>query len=136
MAEKISQGGQAPLFIEDIYDALRAIVQACGGPKAIGLRLWPHKPAEQARRELLDALNRDNPRKLDPEEVVALLRMGRECGFHQGKHWIDDATGYEASPPTDPKAKEDRIARVIESATGTLTAALKQLSDLREGKGK
>lgn len=134
MTEKISQAGQAPLFIEDIYDALRAIVQACGGPKAIALRLWPHKPADQARRELLDALNRDNPRKLDPEEVIAPLRMGRECGFHQGKHWIDEATGCDTSTPTDPKVKEDRLAGVIESASATLGQALKQLAELRGGK--
>lgn len=136
MAEKISQAGQAPLFIEDAYDALKAAVNALGGPKVVGGRLWPKKRPEQARGDLLDALNRGNPRKLDVEEVITIIRWAREAGFHQAKHWIDEATGYEASAPTDPKLKEDRIASVIESATGTLTAALKQLADLREGKGR
>lgn len=99
-----------PLFLEDIYDALKAAVQALGGPKVVGLKLWPHKPMEQARKELLDALNRDNPRKLDPEEVMAVLRMAREAGFHNAKHWMDVELGYAPSQPVEP---EDELAKLI-----------------------
>lgn len=120
MAEKNS----LPLFLEDIYDALRAAVQALGGAKTVAARLWPHKPVEQARKELLDALNRDNPRKLDAEEVLAVLRMAREADFHGAKHWIDAALGYETTPPTTPDQQRDRLADAIEQATHTLQAAL------------
>src|SRR5262245_6951618 len=113
MAEKNGapvSNASMPLFLEDIYDALRAIVAALGGPKVVACKLWPMTPPEQARRQLLDALNRDNPRKLDPEEVMALLRMGRDAGFHEAKHWIDGTLGYERAAPVDP---EDELAGLL-----------------------
>lgn len=106
----MNEKNSLPLFLEDVYDALRAVTQAVGGPKVVVARLWPHKAIEQARKELLDALNRDNPRKLDPEEVMAILRMGREIGFHHAKHWIDGELGYEPTAPADPALHRDRLA--------------------------
>lgn len=119
-----------PLFMEDIYDALRAAVQALGGAKVVAAKLWPHKPIEQARKELLDALNRDNPRKLDAEEFIAVLRMAREAGFHQAKHWIDGASGYEPSDPLDPAIQRDRLAEELAHAARRfqeLTQAVQRL---------
>lgn len=109
MAEKNSHGS-LPLFLEDVFDALRAAVQAAGGAKEIAGKLWPHKPASQAHKDLLDCLNRDNDRKLCVEEVMAILRMAREVGYHGAKHWIDDAVGYQPTPPQDPKIERDRLA--------------------------
>jgi hypothetical protein len=80
MLEKNSHGS-LPLFLEDVFDALRAAVQAAGGAKCVAGRLWPAKPTEQARKDLLDCLNRDNDRKLCVEEVMAILRMAREAGY-------------------------------------------------------
>lgn len=110
-----------PLFLEDVYEALHAAVQAVGGAKVCASRLWPHKPMEQARKELLDALNRDNPRKLDAEELLAVLRMARETGFHQAKHWIDMELGYEATPPANPAVERDRLADELARASETFS---------------
>ena len=99
-----------PLFLEDVFDAAKAAVQAAGGAKAVAERLWPHKPIGQAQKELLDCLNRDSPRKLCIEEFIAVLKMAREAGFHQAKHWIDAEIGYQPTLPTDPKIERDRLA--------------------------
>ena len=115
--ENFSQKGffvnSLPLFMEDIYDALRAAIQASGGPKSVAGRLWPHKPIDQAKKELLDALNRDNPRKLDNEEFLAVLKMAKEAGFHQAKHWIDGELGYDPTPMADPHVQRDRLAEEL-----------------------
>lgn len=105
-----SQGVTQSLFIEDFYEALKGAVAHLGGAKQVGAKLWPHKPMEQARKELLDALNRDNPRKLDPEEVMALLRMAREGGYHATKHWMDQELGYSPGMPIEP---EDELAMML-----------------------
>lgn len=102
--------GQGALFYEDIFDVMRAMVQASGGAKVAASKLWPHKPLAEAQRELLDCLNRDRPHKLCIEEFLAVVRMAREAGFHQGKHWIDADTGYQPTPPADPKIERDRLA--------------------------
>ena len=101
---------QAQLFYEDIFDVVRAAVQAIGGAKSVATRLWPHMPLAEAHHKLLNSLNRERPEKLCIEELVAVLRMAREVGFHQAKHWIDDAAGYEPSAPMDPKVERDRLA--------------------------
>lgn len=99
-----------PLFLEDIYDALQALVWRLGGAKTVGGRMWPHKPAEQSRQQLLDCLNRDNARKLDLDELLALLRLAKEAGYHDTKHWLDGELGYEPSAPSDPAIQRDRLA--------------------------
>lgn len=128
----MTEKNSLPLFLEDSYDALKSAVQAMGGAKAVAVRLWPHKPMEQARKELLDALNRDNPRKLDVEEVVALLRMARETGFHQAKHWFDVELGYEPSEPSSPSVQRDRLADELARAADTFAALTKAVERINE----
>jgi hypothetical protein len=117
-----------PLFLEDVYEALRAAVQSMGGAKTVAGRLWPNKPLDQAHKELLDCLNRENPRKLDAEEIIALLRMAREAGFHAAKHWIDAELGYEPSDPSDPVVEKDRLAEEL-AALRTRTDTLIQKAE-------
>ncbi len=92
--------------IDAIYesgeDALRAAVQALGGAKEVAHRMWPAKPIAGAHGDLLDALNRDRPRKLDVSEIIKLLRWAGEIGFHSAKHYFDVETGYAASSPLNP----------------------------------
>lgn len=130
MLEKNSHTHSYPLFLEDVYDALRAAIQALGGPKVVSSRLWPHKPVEQARKELLDALNRDNPRKLDPEETLAILRMAREVGFHGAKHWIDAELGYENAAPLDPVIQKDRLAEELARAADTFERLTREVQKM------
>jgi len=125
---------QESLFYEDVYDVLKAMVQAAGGTKAIASRLWPHKPIAEAQRELLDALNRDRPRKLDPEETLAIMRFSREAGFHGGKHWIDADIGYQPTAPADPKIERDRLADELARAADNfknLQRAVERMAALR-----
>lgn len=113
---------------EDIYGALRAMVIAAGGSKVVANRLWPTKQVAEAQRELLDALNRDRARKLDPEDLMAIMKMAHAAGMHAGKHWLDAQLGYQATPPTDPAIERDRLADAILEAT----RELKRLTDTAE----
>lgn len=108
--------GQPQLFYEDVFEVTRAAVQAAGGAKAVAKMLWPNTPLSEAQRQLLDCLNRERPQKLCIEEFMAVLRMARDAGFHQAKHWIDDALGYQATPPSDPKMERDRLADELAKA--------------------
>lgn len=122
---------QPALFYEDIYDALRASIQAAGGVKAVAAALWPSRPAADAHRELLDALNRDRPRKLDPEEVVAILRMAKDADFHAGKHWLDDELGYERGKPLAAEQETDCAAAALAQASADLRAAVDALERMQ-----
>jgi hypothetical protein len=101
---------QPQLFYEDIYEVVRAAMQSAGGAKVVAGRLWPNTPIGEAQRTLLDCLNRDRPQKLDLDDLLAILRMAKDAGFHQSKHWLDEATGYRPSDPMDPRIERDRLA--------------------------
>lgn len=123
---------QQQLFYEDVFDVARAAVQAVGGAKLVAGRIWPHMPIAEAQRKLLDCLNRERPEKLCIEEFLAVLKMAREAGFHQAKHWIDADTGYQPSLPTDPKIERDRLADELARAAENFKALTKAAERLLE----
>jgi hypothetical protein len=123
---------QPQLFYEDVYDVLRAAVQACGGTKVVATKLWPHMPIAEAQRKLLDCLNRERAEKLCIEEFLALLKLAREAGFHQAKHWIDQNTGYQPTAPLDPIVERDRLAEALERAAQSFEGLKQQATNLLE----
>lgn len=130
---------QPQLFYEDIFEVTRAAVQAAGGAKAVARTLWPHMPVAEAQRKLLDCLNRERPEKLCIEEFMAVLRMARDAGFHSAKHWIDDALGYQPTPPTDPAIERDRLADELARASENfqrLERAVSRLTEPRAVQGR
>ncbi len=123
---------QQQLFYEDIFECVKAAVQHAGGAKTVGPKLWPAKDPFKAQKELLDCLNRDAPRKLCIEELMAVLKMAKEAGFHQAKHWIDEALGYQPTQPQDPKIERDRLADELARAADNfqkLQRAAERLTD-------
>ena len=110
-------GSSDDLFAEDVYDALRGLVARCGGTKAVGHRLWPHKAPDAAGMLLSNCLNRDRDEKLDPEQLLLLLRWGHELGFRDAKHWIDREVGYAPSAPVEPS---DQLVDTIRTIRASL----------------
>ena len=117
-------------FFESPEDALRAMVQALGGAKMVGSRLWPDRTPDSARTRLLDALNPTRSERLNLSESMFILRLAREAGLHEAFHWLAAEVGYEARPIT--RAEEvDRLTSVVESSSKTLAAALSTLERLQ-----
>lgn len=111
------------LFYDDINDALRTVIQALGGSKAVGIRLWPDKAPDAAARHLSDCLNYSKPEKLSPDQVLTLLRWGHEVGCHAGMAYVAQQAGYEITPIT-PDQQRDRLADAILEASRTLQRAV------------
>lgn len=102
---------------ETIDEAIQEVVRACGGNKQIGARLWPELPLEQAGNKLRDCLNPDRREKLSPEQVVFLLRLGREHGAHAGLAFICHDCGYAEPQPLQSEDERARLQReYIEAA--------------------
>lgn len=121
---------QDALFYESILEALKGIVVHAGGNKAVGARLRPLKAPEQAGRWLADCLNPHREERLDPDDFLALLRIGREIGFHGAMNYIAGESGYEARP-VEPQDEQARLQReFIEGvkALGKLAARLDRLT--------
>jgi hypothetical protein len=107
---------QSVLFSEDIYDALGDVVRALGGTKAVGAMMRPEKPADEAGKWVKDCLNRQRAERFDPEQVLWLLRKGREVGCHSAIAYICDEAGYSRPTPTEPEDERAALQRAyIES---------------------
>lgn len=101
---------QQPLFFENVLEALKFAVQCIGKPKDVGARIFPHKEdPEAAGRMLSDCLNEHRNNRLDPEQLILLLRLAKEKGCHAGIEYICQAAGY--SRP-EPISDDDELAEL------------------------
>lgn len=93
------------LWFDDIYGALRGFVSFAGGSKVVGPLVFPAK-GEKAAAWLDDCLNPERPAKLAPEELVHMVKLARERGFHGLMCFIGDEADYEVKP----KEPKDELA--------------------------
>src|SRR5674476_67433 len=117
-------------FYDCAEAALTASVQATGGAKVIGSRLWPDKSVEQAHKLLLDCLNADRLEKLSYSQILMVFRIAKQAGFHAGYDWWSQQCEYECQPISTAE-QVDRLTMVIEQSTKTLSAALTTLERIQ-----
>lgn len=110
---------QPALFSEDFTDALRDVVRALGGMKEVGSRLRPEIAADDAGGWLKDCLNPKRRERLNPDQVMWLIREGKKVGCHSIIHYISDDAGYTRPSPLEPKDEVAELQRqFIEYAKG------------------
>lgn len=117
-------------FFEGIEQALASCVQALGGAKSVGSKLWPDKSVEDARVLLLNCMNPGRKEKLDYTQIMFIFREAKNAGCHAPFVWFAREIGYDTKPVT--KAEEvDRLTTVIEQSSKTLTLALNTLDRIQ-----
>lgn len=115
-------------------EVLREAVDAAGGPKRVGSLLFPTKDAIAAARYLSDCLNPQRNEKLDAPHLLTILRLARDAGHHEAKHWLDRQSGYAPTPPVEVDDERAELARVLRTASETMRDALAALARLEEGR--
>lgn len=124
--------GALPLFT-DWNDALDGVVHALGGYKKVGVMLRPELAAKPiaAAQWLRDCLNPDRAERLNPDQVVLLLRLAKAEDYHAAKHWLDAEIGYEQGRPLNPQDEaaslQQRGADLVRELRG-ITERLERLS--------
>jgi hypothetical protein len=96
---------QNALFHDSIYDALAADIAAIGGVKKAAPLLWPNN--SDAAGRMRACLSPDHAQKFDPEEVLAIKRLARDCGSTATVTFESQQLGYrfEWTAPEDEQAK-------------------------------
>lgn len=107
----LREPAQDALFVEDINDALRDAVRALGGTKEVGRQLRPDLTADAAGAWLKDCLNPTRRERLDPGQVLWLIREGRRIGCHSVLWFICDDAGYVRPPAIEPKDEAAELQR-------------------------
>ena len=98
-------------LVYDVLDALGEVVRALGGPKAVGPRMRPELPHEQAAGWVRDRLNPNRRERFDPDQVLLLLRWGREADCHVAMRFIARTAGYMEPAPVDPQEQVNELQR-------------------------
>jgi hypothetical protein len=117
-------------FFDSPEDALKAAVQALGGAKAVGHQLWPDKGVDTSARLLLDCLNPSRAEKLELSQIMRILALAHQQGYHTAAFWFNSNIGYDARPIT-PSEEVDRLTTVVESASKTLAGAVAALERIQ-----
>lgn len=113
------------LDYEDELDAAREAVRHAGGAKKVGPQMFPDKSVDSAARYLMDALNPSRAERLTPSQVLMLMRLAREAGFHGFATWWMRQAGYQAPVPMAPVSE----AAVL---TAQISILVPKLQDLME----
>lgn len=116
---------QIEAWHDNILDALGGTVQAAGGAKRVAAKLWPVLDQSSATARLRCSLNPDHAQKLDPDELLAIVRLGKESGCDSVMEFLARELGYEIKPltPVESKKRAKRIRRLA------LLDELKRLED-------
>lgn len=117
-------------FYDSPEDALKAVIQQLGGIKRVGPKLFPDKSVDAAARYLLDCVNSDRSEKLALSQIMMLLRLAHEAGYHTAYAWMSGEIGYDIKPITRAE-EQDRLTSVIEQSTKTLAQALATLERIQ-----
>lgn len=127
---------QEPLFCEDITEALRATVQALGGPKKVGYELWPTLGIDGAASKMRDCLNADRRQHLDPNDLLALMSMARSHGVHTLAAYLMREAGYADPQPVEPEDQRAALQREFIESVRRLEVLNKQLQTMPAGRGR
>lgn len=134
---------QEPLFFESAREALVHTVQTLGGFKVVGSRLRGDMAADSASDWLRKCLNADRAERLDPQQVEALVRIGRDAGCHAYMNYMASSLGYKPPEPLTAEAVQHETLVKGFQAMGQVHALIESLkkqgmdlSTLMNGVGK
>lgn len=119
------------LSFESIYDALRYLVQRLGGSGRVGPMIFPGKNG-RAPQHLNDCLNPSEREKLDPEELLALMKLGREAGVHVAVQFIASYLGYEKPKPIDPAIEMAQLQQTFVEGVSVLKQVMERMERVQE----
>jgi len=129
----MSEPTQHPLFVETFNEALREAIKHMGGNKVVGQLLRPEKTALDAAGWLSDCMNPDRREKLDPEQVLFLLRAARKIGAHVAMNFIAADAGYSTPRPVEPEGEKARLQREFIESVRQQTRNIDRLERLQGG---
>lgn len=124
---------QEHLFFDGPHDALRHLVRALGGAKKVGYALRSGKSPDDAGRWLSNAIDGDRRETLHLEDLIQLLRMGREAGCHAGVHELCRAVGYSEPQAVEPEDQRAALEREFITAVKQLDRIQSRLESIQPG---
>ena len=122
---------QLSLHHESITDALREVIQAAGGAKVVGSKMFPDMTVDHAAGRIRDCLNHDRRERFTPEQVMMILRIGHSVGCHAAMAFMAREAGYADPQPVEPEDEVARLQREYVEATKALLGMASKIDALQ-----
>lgn len=101
---------QKELWFDGWEDALKSVlisVYGKGWSHKASAAMDPTKDPIAGGKWLECALNPERAEKLAVAQIVWILKLGRERGYHDGMLWLADETSYHRPNPVTPEERRD-----------------------------
>ena len=95
--------------------------------------MFPDKSVDAAARYLMDALSPARAERLMPSQVLMLMRMSREAGFHGFATWWMRQAGYQAPVPIAPVSEAAMLTAKLSILVPQLQGLMEQAQRLQGG---
>lgn len=131
-----TNGAQAPLFYEDVIDAINKTV--AGNAKGLSIKqiaadMWPARNPDTARSEFSRCLNpEDHSHNLDPEEIVRMMEI-TEAPEHM-IFFLCDRFGFERPGVKDKDTFKRELKQGLKTAVDILKVVARGVEKLENGK--
>lgn len=118
---------QKPLWIDTWADAVKAVIDACGGPKKVGSELRPDLPADDAGEWLTRTLSDRRREVMAPQHVIALMQLGRRHNCDVLAAYLLDQSGYEPPRPIKIEAEAQRVSAQLSDVLANVSRQMERL---------
>lgn len=118
------------MFVDSFSDSIGNAINQLGGPKKVGLMLWPEKSAREAGNQLLNCLNPDHQQKLSLEQIDLIICEARKNSIHDIHKYMCDRYGYEFKPITKESIKAD-IQKQMNAAITDIRGLLEKWEQIK-----
>lgn len=120
---------------ETIDDALKAAVLALGGFKKVGAAMRPELPLAQAEAWVRHCVDDSRREKFCPKQMMLILRLARQAGFHAAMDFLACDAGYKAEP-VDAAAQVQSLQEQIAAGLEGLNKQMAVLARLQQRGGQ
>ena len=124
---------QPNLFFDDLNHALRDLIAALGGAKRVGSNLWPEKTLSAATSYLANCTDANRPEKLSLDQIMWLLKKGRQQDCHVAINYICAAAGYAPPQTREPEDEKAQLMREYVAAEKEQAERARRIQSLDNG---
>ena len=115
---------EIPECFDSLDDALKAAVMALGGFKTVGKLLRPD--FDHAAEWLRKCVASERRERLEPGQVLVILREAKVQGFHSAFDYFASAAGYKAAP-VDAQREMQSLEQDIAAGLRSINARMARL---------
>ena len=109
--------------------ALRLVVHRAGGAKRVAAVLWPKIKLVTAHQRVLGCLDLRRREHFSPEELIFLMRIGKEVADHSAMESFATLSGYSKPYPIATEDERVDLQRRYLKATEDQQAALAKFEE-------